>query len=198
MHLSDNEIFKYLKDNTMSNAHLEQCGECQLRLKNRSEFQAKLNQTYHLAEVEMRWDVLTDEFDKNFNNQKQQKMESKIRKLQIGLVSLAACFCLVVLIPLFTSNQPLSSIESELALVIDENHQLQRSLELSAPYGALQTVTVQTLRIKLQQIDSEIQLSYVEDLPKLKKLKLWEARKKVLINSIEKLNNDLSKSTGSI
>ncbi len=198
MHLTDNEILEHLTNSNLTNAHLEECDSCQRRLENRSRFRAKLDQSYQSSQVELAWERLEEEFDRSFHGQQQQKMESKIKKLQFGLVSLAACLCLVVLIPLLSPNELAPTIESELALVIDENHQLQRSVELSTPYGSLQTVALQTLRIQLQQIDSEIQLSYLEGLPKSEKLKLWQARKKLLVNSIKSLKSDSSSNTKSI
>ncbi len=198
MHLTDDEIFNYLTDKKEQNAHLKQCDMCQRRLENRASFRKRLSQSYQSNEFEMGWDLLEQQFEQSFHRRDQQKMESKIKKLQFGLISLAACLCLVVLVPLINSDNTVSNIDSKLASVIDENHQLQRSMELSSSYGNLQTVGVQALQIKLQQIDSEIQLSYLEGLTKLEKLKLWQARKQLLISSIDKLNTDLSKTTESI
>ena len=198
MHLSDEELSVYLKDKSSSNEHLEQCEICQKRLNNRSEFRQRLAQTFEPSQFELNWDSLEVEYNKSFNHRQHQQLESKIKKLQLGIVSLAACLCLIVLVPLFSPAKLSQSMDTKLALVINENHQLQRNLELSTPYGAIQTVAIQSLRIKLQQIDKEIQLSYLESLSKAEKLKLWQARKELLINSIEKLDSKLSENTKSI
>ncbi len=198
MHLSDNEILEYQKNNNVSNEHLEQCEYCQKRLQNRTDFRQRLDQTFQSSPFEMEWQQLAQEFEKGFPDQQQQKMESKIKKLQFGLISLAACFCLVILAPLFNSNKTVTDIDTKLALAINENYQLQHSVELTTTNGTPQTVAIQALQIKLQQIDSEIQLSYLEGLSKLEKLELWQARRQLLISSIEKLNVDLSRKTESI
>jgi hypothetical protein len=204
MHLSDNEIFQQMQIKQISDQHLANCEDCQFRLNNRIAFQNKLNQTYQSADFEMHWDRLAGEFEQTQHRLKQLQMESKIKKLQISLIALAACLCLVVLVPLIATSKLVPSVESELALLIDENHQLQRSVELATPYGALQTVSAsktlafQTLKMNLQQIDNEIQLSYLDELPNSEKLKLWKARKQLLVNSIETLNSDLPESAQSI
>ena len=117
MHLSDNEIFDYLNNNK-SNDHLEQCFHCQERLKNRSDFQSRLDQSYQHSELKMQWNLLEEEFDRNFYHLRQYNMESKIKKLQLGLLSVAACLCLVLLIPLFTSTEVI--LELKVATVVNE------------------------------------------------------------------------------
>ena len=200
MHLTDTELLNIKNENLdiRLNAHLNECLECRNRLENRIGFTAKLKQTYGSVNFDGQWSELANEYIKSQQENKDNQMHRKIRALQIGLFAVAACLCLVLFTPMLFNKTHQLTIESELASTIEENHQLQRSIELVNPYGSHQTVAVQTLKIRLQQIDNEIQLSYIDGLPKSEKLKLWKYRKQLLLQSIANLNSNSNNFTKSI
>ncbi len=200
MHLTDTELLAVDKDSLSKNAykHLDQCANCQTRLNNIAAFRDKLNEPPEQVNFRPNSDAILYAFNEQARQLEHSKLNRKVKNLQKGLIALAACLCLVIIVPVLKAPDSQQSMDSQLAELIEQNHQLQRSIEVIQPSGRLRNVARENLKIRLQRIDSEIQLSYLEDLPKSEKLKLWSARKALLVESIEHFNNSNQQFTKSI
>jgi hypothetical protein len=68
--------------------------------------------------------------------------------------------------------------------VIKENHLLQNSFSQFEHVSNVQSVAYRKTQRKLQEIDQQIQLTYLDKLSTEQKIKLWDERKQLLIQSL--------------
>ncbi len=97
--------------------------------------------------------------------------------------ALAATFTLFVLLPFLITSD--SSIEEQkLLALIKENEQIQTEFFQKQQKPQNNTLLM-PVQIQLQDIDEQIQRSYINNSNPKQKLELWEKRKKLLLDSVE-------------
>nr|WP_136252259.1 hypothetical protein [Ningiella ruwaisensis] len=189
MHLTDLEMLT-LKNAVKSNSeseHLHNCSACQKRYENRLLFTQKLAKTYDSLEFEPKWEALESELNMNGDNDMDKPKPRLAEKWEHFLIAFAASLCIVVISPSLINTLESSHVKTKIKLSIEENKNLQERLSLVTPKSPYQLLNHQTLKLKLQDLDQQIQLSYLEDVSETEKLQLWESRKQLLLRFIEKM-----------
>lgn len=197
MHLSDEQLLDLrLAETTYDKkSHLGQCLHCQQRLEHLANFRQTLSDIKIPKMETDQWLTLQQEFVTN-NSQKQHfQLKSKIRRLQIGLVAIAASLMVVLIYPSINNleqNLASNNYEMQLSAIINENNQLQTIISNNKKNNAQVAVATKSLEFKLNIIDQQIQRSYLENLPIVEKIRLWELRRDTLNQSLETKVNYLS------
>jgi len=192
MHLSDEELLelRHIQNSDSNMNHLSKCDECHQRLDNLDNFRHELALSNVPTMQTGQWFSIRQRFIEQKNTKQNSALKRKFKRLQIGFATLAASLLIVLLIPTMTSQKQENKLDLKLNTIINENNQLQQLLNLSKNTHQLQAVANKSLEFKLKKIDGEIQLSYLENLTTKEKIKLWEVRRDLLINSMKQTQND--------
>ncbi|MBV1907800.1 MAG: hypothetical protein KUG78_00670 [Kangiellaceae bacterium] len=192
MHLTDEQLFDLNKENSsITHQHISKCEFCKQRISNLFSFREKLNEDTHFSINTNHWPSLQAEFVAQHGVKKQTLLKSKIKRLQISLAAIAATLIIFLLVPAISNNQT-NLLEQQLSELIDENNQLQQmihntrllSYEKNVSNEITQILQSNNLNIEIEQLDSQIQLSYLEENTISEKIKLWKQRKNLLLQSI--------------
>ncbi len=203
MHLTDEQLLGWTADghdlmdeanhDELSNLkeHIDHCSDCHQRLAHLQSFRYKLVQDTKSAMPTTQWSSLERTFVAQNTHKQHRFFESKIKRLQIGLVSLAATFLIFLLAPSDADNMA-TILGQQLDELIKDNSQLQQTINQRSGSVNDQVVVTRTmlmvatknLQFKLKQIDSEIQLSYLREYPIEEKIKLWKSRRELLLQSV--------------
>jgi hypothetical protein len=194
MHLSDEQLRDLdsqsnepsLKD---AQQHLLQCEACQNRIENIKAFRKTLAVETETAITVLNWQAIAHEIGAKGNIQKQDNssqvsvLGKKVKRLQMALVAFAASVLILLAYPQFKSDTH-NQLELQLAAIIKENHLLQSNFSQFKHANNVQSVAYRTTERKLQGIDQQIQRMYLDKLSTEQKIKLWDERKQLLIQSL--------------
>lgn len=194
MHLSDEQLRELDKPSNKpsikaAQQHLLQCKACQNRIENMNEFRKMLARETEAVLPTPNWQAVADEIGAKSIVHKQNSssqvylLGKKVKRLQIALLAIAATVLIALTYPQLQGNTH-SELELKLAAVIKENHLLQSNFTQFKHANNVQSVAYRTTQHKLQEIDQQIQLSYLDKLTTEQKIKLWDARKQLLIQSL--------------
>ena len=193
MHLTDQDLIDTdrLSENEALAKHLSSCDDCQARQANLVDFRKKLASDKVLVNSEKQWQSIRQGLIATKNQQQQNELKSKIRRLQYGLFAVAASVIVVLVLPYsgsffqqdsipppkYAANQQLTL---ELNKIIDENNHMQEiAFDLSNKNYILVAAN-KNLQLKLNLIDNQIQRAYLEKAPLDSKILMWKERLRIL------------------
>jgi hypothetical protein len=110
-------------------------------------------------------------------------LNQKVKRLQKAMLALAASVLIFLIYP-SVFNDSTNELDLKLAAVISENNELQTDFSKFTKTNYVQIVAHKTAQFRLQQIDQEIQLAYLNKLSTEQKIELWDERKQLLIQSL--------------
>lgn len=171
-------------------AHFSMCEICQRRLINLQQFRKQLAQDTEAYLPNMQWQKIESEIDAISNRTQLLMLNKKVKGLQKALIAMAASVLILLIYPNII-NVSTNELDLKLAEVINENNELQTQFSEFRRTNYTQIVAHQTTQFRLQQIDQEIQLAYLNKMSTEQKIQLWDERKKLLIQSF----NDVQKRT---
>ena len=194
MHLTDEQLRELDKQANeafvkLAQQHLSQCEACQYRFENIKRFRKMLALETETELPELNWQAVAYEIgtagsvQKLNNNKLVYLLDKKVKRLQIALLAIAATVLIVLAYPQFQGNTH-NELELKLAAVIKENHLLQGNFSQFEHVNNVQSVAYRKTQRQLQEIDQQIQLSYLDKLSTAQKIKLWDERKQLLIQSL--------------
>jgi hypothetical protein len=194
MHLSDEQLHDIDSQSDEpfiheAQQHLMHCKACQIRIDNIKAFRKTLAVETETAIPVMNWQAIAheisakDSIHKQDSNSHLGQIGKKVKRLQMALVAFAATVLILLAYPQFQNNTH-NELELKLAAVIKENHLLQNSFSQFEHVSNVQSVAYRKTQRKLQEIDQQIQLTYLDKLSTEQKIKLWDERKQLLIQSL--------------
>lgn len=194
MHLSDEQLLELHSQSNEPSAsaarqHLIHCEACQFRFENVKEFRKTLAIETETTLPVLNWQAIAHEINANGNLQKQNNnsqvyfLGKKVKRLQMALLAIAATALIILAYPQIPSNTH-NELELKLAAIIKENHLLQGNFSQFKHVNNVQSVAYRKTERKLQEIDQQIQLSYLDRLSTEQKIALWDERKQLLIQSL--------------
>jgi hypothetical protein len=188
--LYDAKVISDYKSQT-DDVHLKKCRCCQKRLANLQAFRQHLASDTNSTLPAFEWQAITNELApsacaSSLNERvptQLHQLNAKVERLKIALLAIAAAAIIVLAYPQFKGNTQ-NKLNMQLASLIKENHLLQADFAEFRQANNAQTFVYKSTEFELQEIDQQIQLSYLNNLSVEYKISLWNERKQLLIQSI--------------
>jgi hypothetical protein len=169
-------------------AHLSSCAICQSRLLNLQNFRQQLAQDTEVRMPSLQWQKIESEVDAENNKTQVLNLNQNVKRLQKAMLALAASVLIFLIYPNIFYNST-NELDLKIATIISENNKLQTDFSKFIQTNYMQLVAHETTQFRLQQIDQEIQLAYLNQMSTEQKIELWDERKQLLIQSL----NDVPK-----
>ncbi|GAC27316.1 hypothetical protein [Brumicola pallidula] len=169
-------------------AHLVSCAICQSRLLNLQNFRQQLAQDTEVCMPSLQWQKIESEVDAENSKTQVLNLNQKVKRLQKAVLALAASVLIFLIYPNIFNNST-NELDLKIAAIISENNKLQTDFSKFIQTNYMQLVAHETTQFRLQQIDQEIQLAYLNQMSTEQKIELWDERKQLLIQSL----NDVPK-----
>lgn len=207
MHLSDEQLYRVLQTTTSDEqvtereallAHLQVCDKCNERFENLKAFRARLtvaetknipNFDFTAVKQAASLNTLTTEAKTSHNaNQKVTTLQINTKTKRIVIFALAASLLIWMVYPSFVQDNTLDQ-EAQLAQLILDNKNLQQTLSQTQRVSETIGAIALSNDAKLNEIDTLIQQSYIRDHGIEHKISLWQQRKTLLLESLNKQQN---------
>jgi hypothetical protein len=190
--------------------HFEACEACQEQLQNLAAFRLRLAQDSTASIPAFQWQAIEREIAVSKEHKGLYLLNRKVKRLQLAFVAVAASFLLLLVYPYIAGQTQNAVMQNavmqnaatqnaatqnaatqnaatqnaatlQLAAIIEENYQLQKELALTAPQSFAQKIAFTATEIQLQEIDSRLQLFYLDRVSVEQKISLWNERKQLIM-----------------
>lgn len=175
MHLNDEQL---LEPNQQEQQHLAACEECQLRANNVALVRQSLQAMPELAPPSLAWQQIKENIDSH--NKPENKIVRLFKWQGINPALAASIFALAIFYFVNENVSKLADKESEIALLIKQNQEIQQTLFQLLEQREQTEQTLATIQYKLNRYDEKIQKAYLQQASEQELTKLWSQRAQAL------------------